>query len=248
MKITPFSAHYNKSFCSNPDRRKQLDDYQKQMGLDIKDLNLLNHAFTYNPNSKIYERVDYEKFQKLEFLGDSVFEVCAEEILSEELSNTISKSDLNIKKENTVMNKSLENLCKKAGLDKMVYSSEYPPEGKKYADIFEAFIGAIFVDKGKEGLKYVKKFLKENLKEELLSPISVSKEKDIRIILKNFSDKRKMKLRYTYALAGKGKFFCTAYLDDVNYGSGFGESKKEASQNAAKEAFKKLNLCARYEK
>ena len=107
------------------------------------------------------------------------------------------------------------------------------------ADIFEAFIGALFLDKGFES---VKKFIYEHI-----IPI-IEKEhadffKDYKSILQELVQTDKRTLHYEVIKeegpAHNKIFTVEVRIDNIIYGKGAAHSKKEAEQLAAKDALKK---------
>ena len=120
-------------------------------------------------------------------------------------------------------------------------------DGGKYkkvilADIFEAFIGAMYLDQG---------FIKTK---EVISKVIVSYIENPKIIF--FSDYKSVLQEYTqtdkrslkYVLVDEegpshDKTFTTVVMiDDITYGKGIGSSKKESEQEAAKDALNRLAI------
>ena len=107
------------------------------------------------------------------------------------------------------------------------------------ADVFESFIGAIYLDCG---LDEVKKFIYENV-------IPLIENNDIEIIndykstLQEYVQTSKKSLDYVivdeYGPAHDKTFEVVVKIDDIIYGKGKAHSKKEAEQIAAKDALSK---------
>ena len=112
-------------------------------------------AFQYRSNS---QSQDYHKAalnnERLEYLGDAVlgaviaeylykmFPFKNEGFLSEMRSKIVSRSQLN-------------SVTTKIGLDKLIVTNSSTPSKSLYGDVFEAFIGALFLDKGFEFTKEI---------------------------------------------------------------------------------------------
>ena len=106
------------------------------------------------------------------------------------------------------------------------------------ADVFEAIIGAIFLDKGFEEAR---NFIYKNV-------IRVIETEDINIydyksILQELVQTDKRSLEYEVieetGPAHNKQFKVVAKIDNIIYGTGTAHSKKEAEQNAACDALKK---------
>ena len=107
------------------------------------------------------------------------------------------------------------------------------------ADIFESFIGALFLD---QGLDVVKKFLYENV-----IPLIERKEinffDDYKSVLQELVQTDKRNLEYEVineeGPSHNKEFTVQVKINDIVYGTGKAHSKKEAEQLAARNALEK---------
>lgn len=112
------------------------------------------------------------------------------------------------------------------------------------ADACEAVIASIYLDKGYEE---VKKFILNNLKDKIESTIKGINFNDYKSKLQEYVQ-RIMTSTIKYNVSNEWgpdhdkTFEVNLYLDNNCYGTGIGKSKKEAEQNAAKEALKALGV------
>ena len=110
------------------------------------------------------------------------------------------------------------------------------------ADAFEALIGAVYIDKG---LQETYKIF-DNVVKVIVEDDSEDNFVDYKSYLQELvqSDKRSLE----YKIIGErgpshAKVFQTrVYMDEILMGEGIGKSKKEAEQNAAEMALKKLAI------
>lgn len=125
---------------------------------------------------------------------------------------------------------SLDSIIKVQNLNKKALSV------KLKSDFVEAIIGAIYIDGGIDKARdFVLDFLC-NDRTLVASPDYKSK-------LYEYSAKNDVKLSFSCVSTGvqhKQHFTATAYIDDVEFGSGEGNTKREAEQHASKKALEKL--------
>lgn len=111
------------------------------------------------------------------------------------------------------------------------------------ADLFEALIGAIYLDSGMDAAKeFFFSHFSERLEEHLKEPLRNWKAE-----LQDYSQKKHQRPPVYKIQKESGPdhskiFHVIACIDDVDIGEGTGSSKKEAEQAAAEDALKKLGV------
>ena len=197
-------------------------------------------AFTHTSYANEYNTVSYER---LEFLGDAVLELIISEYLykvCEEPEGKMTKLRSSYVCENALYEYScLLGLNNEIRLGK----GEEERDGKHnktiVADVFEAFIGAMFLDCGFE---VVKKFIYDNIIP-LIENNSIDFIEDYKSVLQELVQTDRKSLDYEVVSetgpAHDKTFEIVVKIDDIVYGSGIAHSKKEAEQLAAKSALKK---------
>ncbi len=182
-------------------------------------------------------------YERLEFLGDAVLELIITEYLYKK--DEADEGVLTKKRAMYVCENALHIYGTKLELNDYIRlgRGEIEAGGKErkviVADVMEAFLGAIFLDKG---FSFVKKFVYNNI-----IPII---ENDDSIFIEDFKSKLQElvqtdKRSLTYVLvAEKGpshdkEYTVAVKIDDIIYGKGRAGSKKEAEQQAAKDALEK---------
>lgn len=185
------------------------------------------------------EKKDYER---LEFLGDAVLEL----VVSEYLYKNFEQNEGNMTKmrANYVCEDANYEYMQKIGLYKYIKVGNGETGNIKkaiVADIFEAFIGAIYLD---QGFPKAKEYILE-----IITPYLDNKTyflNDYKSILQEAmqTDKRS----FTYELVDESgpshdkTFTIVVRIDNVVYGKGIAGSKKEACRLAAKDTLEKLAL------
>ncbi|EKF86584.1 ribonuclease III [Methanobacterium formicicum] len=213
----------------------------EKFSITPKNLHLYDIAFLHESYS--YENNLNECYERLEFLGDAVLDLVVSEFLYES-DQDLDEGELTRLRANYVCNKALYTYSMDVGLNKYVKLGAGAELSRRElhsvtGDVFEAFIGALYLDLG---LGYVKKFLSQTV----LPHIDHGDIffYDYKSELQQLSNKDGFSIIYEL-LNEKGEphkkiFTMAAMIDGKNFGEGGGGSKKEAQQNAAKEALKKL--------
>lgn len=181
-------------------------------------------------------------YERLEYLGDAVLEL----IMSDYLYNNTDYPEGVMTKTRAkyVCEEALYEYSLKLGLNEylLLGHGEEESGGRTrkaiVADIFEAVIGAIYLDKG---ILEAKKFIYENV-------IKVIENEgvdfnDYKSILQELVQTDKRSLEYVVVSesgpAHNKEFEVIAKIDDIIYGRGIAHSKKEAEQKAACDALRK---------
>ncbi len=212
----------------------------EELGIIPKRLSLYEKAFIHTSYAN-EENVD--SYERLEYLGDAVLELVMSEYL---YSNTEFEEGMMTKlRAHYVCESALYEYSIKLGLNEHIRLGKGESEsGGKFrktivADIFESFIGALFLD---QGLDVVKKFMYTHV-----IPLIEKKEidffSDYKSILQELVQTDKRSLEYVIVEESGPShdktFTIQVKIDNIIYGEGTAHSKKQAEQEAAKNALKK---------
>ena len=214
-------------------------DIIKDLDVDLKN-KLYQTAFTHTSYANEHS---VESYERLEYLGDAVLELIMSEYLY--LKNSDGEGKMTKLRAHYVCENALYEYSLHLGLNKHILLGKGESENggnlRKaiVADIFESFIGALFLDKG---IVVVKDFIYK-----YVIPIIENKEidffDDYKSVLQELVQTDKRSLEYIVineeGPAHNKTFTVQVKIDDVIYGIGTAHSKKEAEQNAAKDALKK---------
>ncbi len=233
----------------------RLDEREKFLKKSVKhligenpsNLQLYRLAFLHSSASKDSVAKSYkESNERLEFLGDSVLGVITatylfkkfpfkdEGFLTEIRSRMVSRESLNV-------------LGRKIGLDTIIEHENQRKtslsRSSMYGDALEAFVGAIYLDKG---FAFTQKFIiKKILTQYFDLETVVQNNPNFKSILIEWSQKEGKKVNFTLEEEGvhhNKEFTAIVSLDDEKIAEGKGYSKKKAEQTAAMKACEVLNL------
>jgi ribonuclease-3 len=219
-----------------------MQELEKFFNLDFNNKGLLKTALTHSSYANEHHK---ESNERLEFVGDAVLDLIMAKYLYEE-DRHYNEGDLTKRRARYVYENGLVDYAKACDLGKYLYlgRGEEKSKGRErhalLADAFEAFIGAIFLDKGlEECYKVVKK---------VVFPIVMEDDElnftDFKSHLQELvqSDKRQLvyKVISEDGPSHNKTFTVRVYMDEILMGEGKGNTKKQAEQNAAELALKKL--------
>ncbi|NLC96072.1 MAG: ribonuclease III [Erysipelotrichaceae bacterium] len=213
--------------------------------IKIKDQNLIHQAFMHS--SYANEHKNKTDNERLEFMGDAVLQIWVSEKLFK-FSPPLSEGEMTTLRARLVCEKALSIYARELNLNRFLLlgAGEEKNGGRNkdsiLADMFEAFIGAIYID---QGLGCISKVLDEVIIPRIENPSDIEVNLDYKTKLQEYiqSDKRKTVVYEVMNVSGPSNnpsFKIRVKLDDLTLGIGSGNSKKKAEQNAAKNAFDKL--------
>lgn len=215
------------------------NELENLIGYKFKNIDYLIKSLTH---SSFANENNCESNETLEFLGDSVLDLCMAQYLY--LNETITEGAMTKRRATYVCEEALYLYATKLGLNKFLRlgvgedASGGRERASLLADAFEAVLGAIFLDNGFETCYKVT----QSLVIPYLEDIDVS---DYKSRLQEFlaADRRSI----FYKIVGEDgpshdkTYQSAAILDDnIVMGIGVGKTKKDAEQNAAKQALNKI--------
>ncbi len=201
-------------------------------------------AFTHSSYSAKYN-LDYD-YERLEFLGDSVLNMLTSEFLQNKHPH-YSEGKLTKLRANYVCQNALIVYSHEFGLDKCIklnLEDNALSDNEVIsitADVFESFLGAIYLD---QGLEKAKEFLTMTV----FPYIDSNKVffHDYKSKIKEYGDAVDKEVSYElieeHGAPHNKTFVMKILIDGVDFGHGVGKSKKEAEQVAACKAIENLRL------
>lgn len=210
------------------------------LGFSPKKIEFYHQAFCHSS----IEHQEYGNNERLEFLGDAIFNAVITEYLFHKMPNKDEGTLTDIRSK-MVSRKTLNLLAKKINIDKMIRTNlgnKMP--SSVYGNAFEALIAAIYLDKGP---KFCSKFIVKKIIEphfslnELETEISSYKKHFIQWAQKN-NNNYSFKLLSETGEAHNKNFEIGLFLKDKNIATACAGSKKKAEEAAAKKACQALTI------
>jgi ribonuclease-3 len=214
--------------------------------LGFKPGNLLFYEISFIHRSATFTMPDGKKVnnERLEFLGDAVLDAILSDYLFEKFPD--ASEGFMTKIRSRIVNRDILNqLAISMGINDILISniSSVQPTKNLYGDALEALIGSVFLDKGFKKTK--KLFIRNVLNKYLDIETIINTDTDYKSLVFEWVQKHKSNLIFTYNEEydfnrKKSVFSTTLIIDKVEMGNGQGSSKKEAEQEAASQAWKRL--------
>lgn len=203
---------------------------------------LFVEAFTH---SSVKVDHDVPSYERLEFLGDAFIGAIVASLIYKHYPD-LDEGHMSKMRSEIVQTKSLAKIAKKFNFGEYITFGQSINKKEAlinirfYEDVFEAFIGALYLDQGYE---FTEKFLSKiftplidnfdfslvtNYKNELQEAIQAEKRETVHYVLVSQTGP-----------THDQTFTVDVYLEDIRLGTGTGKTKKAAEQAAAKEALEK---------
>jgi ribonuclease-3 len=226
------------------DKQEFSSRLKKILGFRPGNLRLYEIAFIHRSASFTLPDGKKVNNERLEYLGDAVLDAILSDYLFEKFPD--ANEGFLTKIRSRIVNRDILNqLAVSMGINKILISnvSSSHPTKNLYGDAFEALIGSVFLDKGFKKTKKV--FLKNVLNKYLDLNVIVSTDTDYKSLVFEWVQKNKSNLIFTYNEEydfnlKKSVFSTILFIDKEELGAGHGSSKKEAEQEAASMAWKRL--------
>ncbi|MDR2601721.1 MAG: ribonuclease III [Spirochaetaceae bacterium] len=234
-------------------RKKELLDFQRNVGIKFSDLTLLNYAFIHRSVSNEVVgavlsgglRLNNER---MEFLGDAVLGVVTATLLYNNLPDK-PEGDLAKIKAVVVSEDMLSRIALQLQIDHLLILGKGEElsggRAKKalLADAMEALIGALYLD---AGFKSAYKFVSKLIEPEIEKVVEKRSFQDYKSLLQELCQKKFRKYPVYNLLKKTGPeherfFWIEVSVENKTYGPGMGRNKKNAEQEAAKIALEALS-------
>ncbi len=221
---------------------KHLSEIEKIFLIKINNKDILKQALIHK--SWAVENKSSFFNERLEFLGDSVLSLVVTDFLYNKYPKK-EEGELSKLKSTLVSKQQLAKWSRELNLGRVVFisSAEESSGGKKkdsiLANLFEAILGAVYLD---QGLDACKKFLEEKF----LNKEIKFEFQDYKSLLQEIVQK-KFKILPVYEIVKETgpdhdkEFESVVKVGEKIFGKGKGKTKKQAEQSCAKVALKKLS-------
>ena len=211
-------------------------NFLEKYGFDVNRLSSLQSALTHSSYSNEH---NCESYERLEFLGDAVLELITSEYFYE--TTKYKEGEMTKIRSRYVCEHALYEYSKQVGFIPYIRVGNgqiHDVNETIVADVFEAVLGAIFLEYGyaaskKYILNIITPFIEKGIKFYF----------DYKSLLQELVQTDKKSLEYRLidesGPAHDKTYTVEVIINDMVFGKGIGKSKKEAEQKAAFDAYKK---------
>ncbi|MDP9728460.1 ribonuclease III [Alicyclobacillus tolerans] len=226
-------------------RDQSLGELQKKCGVEFRDTQLLLQAFTHASYRNEHRKSRLGDNERLEFLGDAVLELLISDYLYRQYPDLL-EGQLTRMRASLVCEPSLVRFAKILEFERHVRlgRGEERSGGRMrpalLADVFEAFIGALYLDQGIEACwNFVQQHMLAHLDQATLGT-------DYKTLLQEWVQQHMQGEMVRYVTieergpAHAREFVVEILIRGEQFGMGTGRSKKEAEQQAAHVAYDHL--------
>lgn len=218
----------------------------ERIGIPFSNLKLLRQAFTHSSYLNEHRMKPNQDNERLEFLGDAVLELAVSEYLYDHFAK-MTEGEMTKLRASIVCEPSLVSLAEELEFGKFVLlgKGEELTGGRHrpalLADVFEAFIGALYLD---QGMDQVKQFLERTVFSKLSQGQffgAIDYKSQLQELIQH-DNLGVLQYRITKEIgpAHDREFVSEVWLHERMLGTGTGRSKKEAEQRAAAEALARM--------
>ncbi len=226
---------------------KRISELEKIIGYNFKNKDVIFTAITHSSyaNEKKSRKLKYN--ERLEFLGDSVLGLTISEYLFQKKPN-LPEGELSVTRAKIVCENSLSQCATDISLGKylLLGKGEELSGGREkislLSDAFEALIGALYIDGGFETAKafvyrYMDKIIKSCIEGKLFYDYKTQLQE---LVQQNGEQQIAYNVTDQFGPDHNKTFVTEVKINGTVQGRGKGHSKKEAEQNAAKDALNNI--------
>src|SRR5690625_3757651 len=219
---------------------------EKSLSVRFKNQQLMKQAFTHSSYVNEHQKNHLVDNERLEFLGDAVLELAVSDYLYNQYEQ-MSEGELTKLRASIVCEESLYHFADILKFNQYILlgKGEERTGGRNrqalLADVFEAFLGALYIDQGMDVCqRFLEDFIFPHINTDAFSHVM-----DYKTQLQELIQKEKGHTLHYSIIKEKGpshekEFIAEVSVNNDKHTTGKGRTKKEAEQYAAKNMLKKL--------
>ena len=210
------------------------------IGYEFRDKNILSQALTHSSCKRFNSSNKVKDNENLEFLGDSILSMIVTDILFREYPYQ-SEGGLTKLRSSITNNKILAQTIVKLKLSKVIKMGPGQKTNESIlSDLFESIIGAVYLDGGFHSSFYVVKKVYDSYWQKIAQENTDYKSQLQEYTQSNFKVKPDYQVLDSTGPAHNKEFSLAVLINGKIEGLGKGSTKKQAEQDAAKEAIEKI--------
>lgn len=223
-----------------------VEQLEKQLNIKFNNRNLIKQAFTHSSYVNEHRNRGYSNNERLEFLGDAVLELGVSQYLFK-ANEKMPEGEMTKLRAAIVCEPSLVHFANELSFGQylLLGKGEELTGGRQrpaiLADVFEAFLGALYLDKGfDESLKFLETYIFPKILTGAFSHAMDYKSKLQEKVQQNKNQTIEYVISGEKGPSHNKEFEAEVLISGNVAGNGIGRTKKEAEQRAAKHALDKI--------
>ncbi len=216
-------------------------------GIHIKNEKLYELAFTH-PSYNADARTKHQDYERLEYMGDAVLGFVAADLIYKH-HPSMDQGLMSKLRSNIVKSSSLASYARSVNFAEYIKTGnsiqprQINESNKILEDVFEAVIGALYLDQGIDiAYQYIKAFILEDIMKVNANELTDAKTRLQEEMQAEHQDRVTYVVTNMEGPAHDRTFYVDVVFNDVVLASGKGKSKKEAEENAARKALEKRRV------
>jgi ribonuclease-3 len=226
--------------------KAKFDSFQEKVEIKFENKALLIQAFTHSSYVNEHRGQPYQDNERLEFLGDAVLELTVSQYLFTHYPK-MSEGQMTKLRAAIVCEPSLVTLAEDLQFGQLILlgKGEEMTGGRGrpalLADVFEAFVGALYLDQGLDAVyRFLSGYVFPKITDGQFSQVIDYKSQLQEFIQQDNLGEISYQIVEEKGPAHSREFVSEVYLNEKSMGIGIGKSKKEAEQRAADKALQQL--------
>lgn len=220
----------------------KLEEFLSSFQIVPRDISLFEMAFTHSSVNGASGKNHFD-YERLEFLGDALVGLVTSDLIYH-YHQDLNQGGMSKLKAQFVKTESEASYALKMHLDEHIKVGKSLQGNINHSileDVFESFIGAIYLDQGLDfAYKFVRSVFENDIKNGSLNRFEDPKSMLQEAIQAENKESVSYKVIKEWGKSNDKHFISAVYFESEMLGSGEGKSKKEAEFNAARDALSKL--------
>ena len=224
-----------------------IKDLFSRLNIKPKDISLYEMALTHSSCNND-ENVSTRDYERIEFIGDSIIGFVSADLIYK-LHEEMDQGLMSKLRSYLVCSKSLAQLARDIGLVEYIRVGHSISRDQLYKsdkileDVFESFMGAIYLDLGLDAAyRIIKDLLYDAIEQTGIDEIVDPKTRLQEEIQAEYRDAVKYVVLDESGPAHDRNFEVAVLFNDITLGKGRGKSKKQAEEEAARDALSKRSV------
>jgi len=223
-----------------------IETFEKEYKVQFNDKQLLKQSFTHSSYVNEHQYKHLQDNERLEFLGDAVLELAVSKHIFHKYK-TMSEGEMTQLRSALVCEPSLAKIAKDIHFGNYITLGKGEEQtGGRFrpsilADVFEAFLGALYLDQGfNHVIKFLEKHMFSRIKDGAYSHTMDYKSELQEIVQQYLGSMATYDIIAESGPAHNRQFVAQVSVRHLLTATGKGRSKKEAEQQAAKRALDQI--------